>query len=115
MNWNTTYITGNIGFWEDVNSRLSGSDVHHMIGSMERLPDAQCRGLYWLAEKESVENFKRAIGAKLIWKYRLRFETEPETTAVKNQNTAFKERFTERERSLIQKMRLKTRKRAIVK
>lgn len=102
MNWNTIYITANADFWEDVNEKLSGSDVHHMVGSMEHLPDGTCRGLYWLAETESVDNFKHAIGAKLIWKYRLRFEAEQETTDTKNKNSALKERFTERERSLIQ-------------
>lgn len=112
MNWNTIYITGNTDFWEDVNHKLSGASVNHMVGTLEQLPDGVSRGLYWLGEGESLDDFKRAVGAKLIWKYRLRFQAEEETSLTQNQNTTARERFTERERSLIQKMRLKSRKRA---
>jgi hypothetical protein len=111
MNWNTIYITGNADFWEDVNSKLSGASVKHMVGNLEQQPAGTFRGLYWLEETECLEDFKQAVGAKLIWKYRLRFQSEAETDMSANKATT-KERFTERERSLIQKMRLKTRKRA---
>jgi hypothetical protein len=112
MNWNTIYITGNADFWEDVKDELAGTHVKHMLGTLETLPDGLYRGLYWLGEQENLEDFKRAVGAKLIWKYRLRFEAEEETSMTTTLNSTAKERFTERERSLIQKMRLKTRKRA---
>lgn len=110
MNWNTIYITGKSGFWADVNDRLSGADVMHMVGSLEHLPEDVCRGVYWLADNETLEDFKYAIGAKLIWRYRLRFtnDAEAEISTVRKRAP---ERFTERERKLIQKMRLKTRKR----
>lgn len=111
MNWNTLYITGNADFWEDVNDKLSGASVRHMVGTLEELPDGQRRGLYWLDDRENLEDFKQAIGAKLIWKYRLRFLAEDELSVNASLNATPKVRFTERERSLIQKMRLKSRKR----
>lgn len=111
MNWNTIYITGKADFCEDVNDRLSGASVRHMVGTLEELPDGQRRGLYWLDDRETLEDFKQAIGAKLIWKYRLRFQAEDDLNLNTSINTVPKVRFTERERSLIQKMRLKSRKR----
>jgi hypothetical protein len=112
MNWNTIYITGKTDFWEDVKDELSGAKVKHIVGSVEHLPEGS-RGLYWLGEKENLEDFKRAIGAKLIWKYRLRFQLDAEITNSSTRST--RDRFTERERSLIQKMRLKSRRKATVK
>lgn len=111
MNWNTIYIKGKADFWEDVKERLQKAAINCMIGNLEQLPDGAFQGLYWLDHQAGIQDLKEAVGARLIWEYRLRFYTENEF----NQPEELKQqkpRFTERERSLIQKMRLKTKKRA---
>lgn len=113
MNWNTIYIKGRADFWNDVKERLEKAPINCMIGNLEQLPDGNYQGLYWVEDGAGVGDLKGAIGAKLIWEYRLRFYTEAEIDQPEERQQQ-KPRFTERERSLIQKMRLKTKKRTLI-
>jgi len=71
MEWNTIYIKGKANFRSEVRKRLEDSDVNFMPGFIE---GANGRSdLYWIGEQTSVQDIKEAVGAKLIWKYRLRF------------------------------------------
>jgi hypothetical protein len=110
MNWNTVYIKGKTDFWEDVKGRIEKSALNCMIGNFEQLADGTYQGLYWLDGQVDIQELKEAIGAKLIWDNRLRFYTEDELN--QPEEVQKKTRFNERERSLIQKMRSKFKKRA---
>jgi len=108
MNWNTVYIKGKTDFWEDVKERLEKSSLNCMVGNLEQLADGSYQGLYWVDEQADIQDLKEAIGAKLIWDYRLRFYTEAEIN--QPEELVKKTRFSERESTLIQKMRSKFKK-----
>jgi hypothetical protein len=76
MNWNTIYIRGRFDFREEVNRRLEHSRLRVMPGSLGTTEEAA--EMYWVADQVALKDFKRAIGAKTIWKYRLRFYTSLE-------------------------------------
>jgi|SRR5690606_25687112 hypothetical protein len=76
MNWKTIYIRGRDDFREDVNRRLEHSRLRVMPGSLGTSEEAA--EMYWVAEGVKLKDFKRAIGARTIWKYRLRFYTSLE-------------------------------------
>lgn len=74
MAWITLYITGKSDFREEVRERLEESGLDVMPGYTGMLPDgAEVHDLYWIDEKTDLRQIKQAIGAKLIWKYRLNF------------------------------------------
>lgn len=78
MGWTTLYITGKSDFREEVLKKLEGSDVNFMPGNIGTSSNMDTHDLYWIDEKEDLRKFKRAIGSKLIWKYRLTFFTSLE-------------------------------------
>lgn len=108
MNWNTIYITSNEDFWETVNKKLSHSDLNYLTGFMEQRPDNKFHGLYWLDYTIDLRQLKEAIGAKLIWKYRLGFfnELDQSGNSIPDQADT-RGRFSEKENSMIQAMRQK--------
>lgn len=71
MEWNTLYIKGKSDFRGDVRKKLDDSSLDFMPGFMES-PGSRS-DLYWINETTSIQEVKEAIGAKVIWKYRLRF------------------------------------------
>lgn len=73
MNWNTLYITGRADFRETVRRKLEGSRLSHMPGYLDASLGRGTYDLYWVGESVPLRDFKEAVGAKLIWKYRLRF------------------------------------------
>jgi hypothetical protein len=106
MNWNTIYIIGNDDFWEDVNKKLSHSNLDFLTGYVEQLPNNKHQGLYWLDNQVSLREFKEAIGGKLVWKYRLTFLNELEQVKPKTDIGEASE-FSAKENALIQAMRRK--------
>lgn len=72
MSWNTIYITGKPGFKEEVFKALSHTDVPVMPGSTG---SHQEESLFWVDESLSLRDFKKAIGSKIFFKYRLKFFT----------------------------------------
>jgi hypothetical protein len=106
MKWNTIYITGIEDFWDDVNKKLNQSDLNFLTGYIEQRPDSKFHGLYWLDNKVEMRQFKEAIGAKNIWKYRLNFFFELEyekELGGKTEPTS----FSEKEKALIKSMRMR--------
>jgi hypothetical protein len=69
MNWTTLYIQGRPGFDSDVLRNLEHSRVDFLHGTS--VESGVC--LYWVNEKTNLREIKLAIGAKTIFKYRLRF------------------------------------------
>jgi hypothetical protein len=108
MNWNTIYITGNADFWEDVNKKLSHSDLNFLSGYMEQRPDGTYRGLYWIDNQVDMRQFKEAVSGKLVWKYRLRFFTELEQQQLDETFLGDIESFSDKEKALIKSMRQKS-------
>ena len=74
MGWTTVYIRGKSGFEGDVLNSLEDSGYKFMRG----YSNEKGLMLYWISEKEDLRSFKKAIGAKIIFKYRLRFFTNIE-------------------------------------
>jgi hypothetical protein len=110
MNWNTLYITGNADFWEDVNKKLSQSDLNYLPGYIETRTDNKFHGLYWMDKQASLREIKEAIGGKIIWKYRLTFLNELEQTTNPSQGLPETTAFSPKERAMIKSMRKKDQK-----
>src|SRR5438046_10476968 len=68
----TVYIIGNEGFIEPVNKELQDNSVFIRGQADVSIPEKQVQ-LYWIRNRSALREFKRAIGADLIWKYRLNF------------------------------------------
>lgn len=73
MNWVTIYIRGRAGFKDEVRRKLEYSRLEYMPGNSGDYARAKTHDLYWLAEGTELREMKKVIGAKLVWKYRLRF------------------------------------------
>jgi len=70
MGWVTIYIHGKSGCGPEILRHMEQSDIIFMPGTVEGEENI---GLYWVDEKTSVRDFKKAIGSKTVFKYRLRF------------------------------------------
>jgi hypothetical protein len=70
MSWNTVYVTGKPGFKEEVLESLKNSDLPFMPGS---LGNEQEISLFWWDDQLPLRDFKKAIGGKVVFKYRLQF------------------------------------------
>jgi len=99
MNWITIYISGKEGFEQEVTDHLESSDFVHMKGSLEDTGLA----LYWIDEKADLREFKKAIGSKTIFKYRLQFYSSVEEF-VEAQSNNRSLRFTKEEQAMINRM-----------
>lgn len=100
MNWSTLYISGKEGFREDVLKNLNDSDFAFMQGYSE----ANDLALYWIDEKANLRDFKKAIGSKVVFKYRLQFFTSVEEFIESARNVKSNS-FTKEEQALIRKMK----------
>ncbi len=103
MSWKTTYITGKGDFREEVKRKLEHSDQRYLPGFIESAPGEITHDLYWIDGRTDLRAFKRAIGGKLIWKYRMRFYSSLEEF-IASQKVDDKDEFTENERRMIEEM-----------
>jgi len=69
MGWVTVYIRGKNGFKSDVLRELD----HARIEALPGYANERGVALYWIPENLSLREFKKAIGAKTIFKHRLKF------------------------------------------
>ncbi len=97
MGWVTIYISGRPGFKEDVLHHLEKSDIVFMPGSTEGEKDLS---LFWVDEKTSLREFKKAIGSKTVFKYRLQFRSHIEELKRSSDNQL----LTSREKDMIREM-----------
>ncbi len=72
MNWKTVYIVGKEGFNDEVLRHLERSGLDFMSGYHTR-ETAEAQALYWVPETMKMRELKEGIGAKTVFKYRLRF------------------------------------------
>jgi hypothetical protein len=66
------YIIGNPGFLELLNKELQDNSLYIRGQATVEVPEKEVQ-LYWIANRKSIGDFKRAVGADLVWKFRLRF------------------------------------------
>ncbi|MEO5980423.1 MAG: hypothetical protein ABIS36_25705 [Chryseolinea sp.] len=69
MGWVTVYIRGKSGFKSEVLNQLHQSDFKFMQGFANEKGVA----LYWIDDDDQIRSFKKAIGSKTIFKFRLKF------------------------------------------
>jgi hypothetical protein len=73
----TIYIVGNPGFAELHHRHLDDSSKFLRGQVTVEIPGKEVQ-LFWVHNRSSLKNLKKAIGPELIWKYRLRFYFELE-------------------------------------
>jgi hypothetical protein len=66
------YIIGNPGFTEQLNKELHDNSLYIRGQATVEVPEKEVQ-LYWIANRKCIRDFKRAVGADLVWKYRLSF------------------------------------------
>ncbi len=98
MSWTTIYIKGNTGFEPEVLRHLEKSGFSFLPGSDQVGQDIT---LYWINDASQLRDFKKAISAKTIFKYRLRFFFELEKAQEKLSRTLH---FTAKEEAMVKKM-----------
>ena len=102
MNWKTIYIVGGReGFNDEVVRHLECSRLEFMSGYHTR-QSLEAHELFWVPEEMTVREFKEAIGAKTVFKYRLRFFESLEQFIETLSNVE----FTPDERAKVDRMRL---------
>lgn len=101
MGWTTIYIQGKSGCSEEVLHNLEHSGIKFMPGSAFGEKNTL---LFWVDEKLSMRDFKKAIGSKTVFKYRLRFFTNLEKVHAFNEPDL--ETLTPQEESLLRQIRL---------
>lgn len=103
MDWITVYITGKEGFKEEVARRLYHSHIAYMPGNIGSAPGAASHDMYWVDKSLDDRAFKLAIGAKAIWKYRIRvYRSLEEFVSSQNKETTS---FTPQDLELMEGMR----------
>jgi hypothetical protein len=97
MAWITLYITGKPDFKEEVQHQLERSDISFLPGtdSDENL------FLVWVDETLPLRDLKKAIGSKIVFKYRLQFFT----SLTQHKSEHKKESLTPREKAMIREMK----------
>ncbi|MCA4896514.1 MAG: hypothetical protein ING84_16055 [Cytophagales bacterium] len=96
MSWTTVYVKGNVGFEGEVIRHLEKSGFSFLPGSGSENEFS----LFWINDRAQLREFKKAITAKTIFKYRLRFY--PDMAAAQNSNAGD---FTASEEALVKEMR----------
>ena len=98
MSWTTIYIKGSIGFEAEVLRHLEKSGFSFLPGS------AMDNGftLYWINDRSQLREFKKAITAKTIFKYRLRFYAD--MAAAQQEVKSNSASLTSKEKEMVKKM-----------
>lgn len=95
----TVYIVGNPGFVELHHKRLDDNSKFLRGHVSVQIPDKEVQ-LLWVHNRKELADLKKAIGAELIWKYRLRFYFDQEEFSPTEEN---KEEFSADEKALMRK------------
>lgn len=99
MEWITVYISGKPGFKEEVQKNIESSRFPIMPGASE----SESLSLFWIDDRASLRDLKKAIGSKTLFKYRLQFypSIEKYQDAQQNNNTIT---LTPQEKQLVSQM-----------
>jgi hypothetical protein len=98
MGWVTLYIQGKPGFQPEVLRHLEHSEVEFMSGATP----GDSIALYWVSEDTNLRDFKKAIGSKTIFKYRLYFFTSQESLQEFSEKAS--NEFTPQEEAMVRTM-----------
>lgn len=98
MSWTTVYIKGNTGFETEVLRHLEKSGFSFLPGT-DYVEDGI--SLYWINDASQLRDFKKAINAKTIFKYRLRFFFDLDKAREKAGRSM---RLTPKEEAMVKKM-----------
>src|SRR5215468_7805694 len=66
------YIIGNPGFAAQLNRELHDNTMYIRGQATVEVPEKEVQ-LYWISNRKQLRDFKRAVGANLVWKFRLHF------------------------------------------
>jgi hypothetical protein len=99
MGWTTIYISGKEGFEQEVLKSLRHADIDYMPGSLGVQGGPS---LFWLPESLPLREFKKAIGAKTVFRYRLQFFSSLEELEKSLDQRS--ERLSPREEAMIREM-----------
>lgn len=86
MNWKPVYVVGKEGFEKEVLRALEHSGIAFMPGYLPDDLQPTEHALFWIDQATSIRELKKAITAKLVFKYRLRTYEELEAF-ISEQNT----------------------------
>jgi hypothetical protein len=100
MGWITVYIRGKSGCEVEVLKNLEHSGLLFMPGETNE----KGLSLFWIDEKEDLRDFKKAIGSKTIFKYRIRFFTNVEEFVESKHNAHVDEPFPQNRASAMQEL-----------
>lgn len=100
MSWTTIYIAGRPDFESHVTHHLERSGFAFLPGYMA---GDDGLAMYWINESAKLRDFKKAIGAKTIFEYRLRFYPSVEAYHESDGQKVLN-RFTAREEAMIREM-----------
>lgn len=98
----TVYIVGNPGYTEQLNKELHDNSMFIRGQVNVEVPEKEVQ-LYWISHKNMIRDFKKTIGADLIWKYRLRFFFDLEKLTEQSEQ---EEGWSEAEKALMKKVLL---------
>lgn len=104
MGWIQLYVSGKTDFRQELRRKLEHSSVPHMPGYIESYPGTDPADLYWLDGNVPMRELKLRIGAKIIWKHRLRFFATLEDFLAARQMPPSAD-LTPREQAMISEMR----------
>lgn len=110
MDWNNIYIVGNPGFKKDVARKLEHSELKYMPGYLGNISGATDYDMYWVDKTVSLRAFKEAIGAKYIWKYRIKFYESLEKFLASQDKDNGDTAITDQDRALMNEMRTSPKK-----
>lgn len=106
MDWNNIYIVGNPGFKKDVARKLEHSELKYMPGYLSNESGATDYDMYWVDKDLSLRDFKDAIGAKYIWRHRIRFYDSLEKFIASQNSGNNKDQLTDQDNALMNEMRI---------
>ena len=101
MGWVTLYISGKPDFEQEVLHQLGRSGFSFLPGSSDESELA----LYWVNDTAKLRDFKKAIGAKTVFKYRLLFYPSVEAYHAELDKGTNPNAFTKHEKAMIRKMK----------
>jgi hypothetical protein len=98
MSWITVYIRGNDGFQKHVLSQIENNWLHGSEDVNHQLL------LFWVRDLNELQDLKKAIGSKLIFKYRLRFFDNLEKFLVNKTQALSPAHLTDTEKGMLARM-----------
>jgi hypothetical protein len=101
MEWTTLFISGIPYFAKEVLVQMQRSGITVMPGTTDR-PEIM---VVWVDKQAPLHDIKKAIGAKLILKHRLRFSYDADLVEETSRDEHANE-FTQRELDMINNMKL---------